>query len=375
VLGGLITSLFGWRWVFLINVPACVALVAATFAFIEESHDLDARRLDYAGVLTFTPGLFLLIWALIDGNETGWTSPPILLRGGGAFVFFTIFSLVELRQARPMVDFSLFKHSTFLGGVFAMIGYGATAQVMVFYLPLFLQNAFGFGPLRAGIAMTPFALPMVLTPRFTSKIARNTSGRAILTVGLLITFSGNLLFWLMARTHQPYFAFALAMLVAGMGAGVLNGETVKVLGGAVPAERAGMASGISSTTRFIGLLFGVAGLGAVLSNVTRAEFMSSAGSIGLDPTASIAAAKRVISGDLVGLLHAVPESLQQKFRDAGLSAFSKGFSEAALLAAGVAVIMSYLTFRFVRFEDTAPTSEGAAGRPKPCMVVDCRDPI
>jgi hypothetical protein len=216
---------------------------------------------------------------------------------------------------------------------------------------------------------------MVLTPRFTSKVARDVSGRAILTAGLLITFAGDLLFWQMARTHQPYFAFALAMLVAGMGAGVLNGETVKVLGGAVPAERAGMASGISSTTRFIGILFGVAGLGAVLSDVTRADFMMSANSIGLDQVASAAAARRVISGDLIGLLRAVPESLQQQFREAGLSAFSKGFSEAALLAATLAVIMSFLTFKFVRFEDTAPPIEMSPARPKPCMIVDCRDPI
>jgi EmrB/QacA subfamily drug resistance transporter len=375
VLGGLITSLFGWRWVFLINVPACIILIAATYAFIDESLDPDAKSLDIPGVVTFTPGLFLMVWALIDGNEMGWSSRPILLRIGAGLAFFVTFTLIEGRQRRPMVDFSLFRHSTFLGGVFAMIGYGATAQVMVFYLPLFLQNAYGFGPLAAGIAMGPFALPMVLTPRFTSRLARDISGRAILTLGLLITFVGNLLFWLMASTHQPYLPFAFAMLVAGMGAGLLNGETVKILGGAVPAERAEMASGISSTTRFIGILFGVAGLGAVLSTVTRHEFMVSASSIGLDPTASKLAAKRVISGDLMGLLHAVPRGLEQQFRAAGLSAYSKGFGEAALLAAAVAAAMSLLTFRFVRFGDTAPSKETASEGKKPCMVVDCRDPI
>jgi EmrB/QacA subfamily drug resistance transporter len=375
VLGGLITSLFGWRWVFLINVPACAGLVAATFAFINESHDPEARQLDIPGVLAFSPGLFLLVWALIDGNEVGWSSRPILIRMIGALFFFGTFALVEIRQERPMVDFALFRHSTFLGGVFAMIGYGAAAQVMVFYLPLFLQNAYGFGPLGAGIAMGPFALPMVLTPRFTSGIARNISGRAILTLGLLVTFAGNILFWVIARTHQPYLAFAFAMLVAGMGAGLLNGETVKVLGGAVPVERAGMASGISSTTRFIGILFGVAGLGAVMSTVTRDEFMISARSIGLDPMASSLAAKHAISGDLTGLLHAATPSLEQQLRAAGLSAYSKGFAEAALLAAAVAAIMSILTFNFVRFRDTAPSKEKAQEGKKSCMIVDCRDSI
>jgi fucose permease len=255
-----------------------------------------------------------------------------------------------------------------------MIGYGATAQVMVFYLPLFLQNAYGFDPLKAGLAMTPFALPMVLTPRLTTRIAQKVSGRAILTLGLVVTLIGNLLFWLMAHTHQSYQGFAFAMLVAGTGAGLLNGETVKVLGGAVSPDRAGMASGISSTTRFIGILFGVAGLGAVLSTVTGDAFMTSANAIAFHSMDISIAAKRVVSGDLLGLLSTVPKEYQEQYRAAGLSAFANGFGEAALLAAFVAAVMSLLTFRYVRSEDTAPSGD-VSNEKKPCMVIDCRDPI
>src|SRR6202012_3881393 len=96
------------------------------------------------------------------------------------------FVFLELRQARPMVDFALFRRSTFLGSVFAMLGYGASAQVMVFFLPSFLQNAYGFEPLVAGVAMIPFAIPMVMAPRFTSKLSTYFSGRALLTAGLAI---------------------------------------------------------------------------------------------------------------------------------------------------------------------------------------------
>src|ERR1700753_1787622 len=130
------------------------------------------------------------------------------------------FCIRRTRPRTPDGGFSLFRQSTFTGAVFAMTGYGATAQVMVFYLPLFLQNAYGFDPLKAGLAMTPFALPMVLTPRLTTRIAQKVSGRAILTLGLVVTLMGNLLFWLMAHTHQSYQAFAFAMLVAGTGAGL-----------------------------------------------------------------------------------------------------------------------------------------------------------
>jgi hypothetical protein len=155
---------------------------------------------------------------------------------------------------------------------------------------------------------------------------------------------------------------------------LLNGETVKVLGGSVPPERAGMASGLASTTRFIGILVGTAGLGAVLSNVVRANFVMAALTIGLNPTAATGAARRVTSGDLSGMLNAAPKILQEQLRSAGLAAFADGFAAASLLAAIVAAIASVLVFVFVRSEETAPTAAPAEKHHR-CMAVDCRHPI
>ena len=90
-----------------------------------------------------------------------------------------------------MVEFGLFRSRTFVGAVLAMIAYGASAQVMIFFLPLYLQNAYGFEPLAAGIAMIPFALPMVLAPRETRRLATRYSGRTVLAAGLAITVAGN----------------------------------------------------------------------------------------------------------------------------------------------------------------------------------------
>ena len=141
IIGGVITNYFGWRWVFIVNVPASAILVAGTLKYIGESRDPNAKRLDVLGTVTFSAGLALLIWALIDGNDAGWASPTIVLRLVVAFVFLVAFVIVEVRQDRPMVDFGLFRSRTFVGAVLAMIGYGASAQVMIFFLPLYLQNA------------------------------------------------------------------------------------------------------------------------------------------------------------------------------------------------------------------------------------------
>jgi fucose permease len=244
----------------------------------------------------------------------------------------------------------------------------------VFYLPLFLQNAYGFQPATAGLAMLPFALPMVLTPHWTAKLANRVSGRLVLTIGLAVTAFGNFLFWLVAHSALPYSIFVVGMLVAGTGAGLLNGETVKVLGGAVPAARAGMASGLASTTRFLGILFGVAGLGAVLSYVTRSSFTAEAIKGGLDATSSASAARQVTSGNLTELLKSLPSAVREQLHLAGQNAFAHGFGAAALLAVVVASVACILTFVYVRTEDTEPGTK-LDPKEQPCMTVDCRHPI
>jgi EmrB/QacA subfamily drug resistance transporter len=370
IVGGAITSYFGWRWIFLINVPASAALILSTIFLVPESHDSGAKRLDFKGIVTFCLGLVLLIWALIDGNEAGWTSGSILARLIGSLVLFVAFWYVEIHQDRPMVDFDLFHHPTFVGSVAAMIGYGASAQVMVFYLPLFLQNAYGFTPAKAGLGMIPFALPMMLAPRLTKELSKRYSGRAMLACGLAVTCVGNLLFWAVARADFAYPVFVASMLVAGIGAGLLNGETVRVLQGAVPADRAGMASGLASTTRFIGILVAVAGLGAVLSRTTAAAFSSTARAVGLGADVAKNAAAHVTSGDLNGALQLLPAALRETLEKAASQAFSEGFASASLVAALVAAIAFALTYWLVSSRETAPPSQAPTTEGRANVVAD-----
>ena len=262
----------------------------------------------------------------------------------------------NLVQKRPMVDFMLFAQSTFLGSACAMLGYAGGAQVMIFYLPLFLQNAFDLSPAVAGLAMLPFALPMVLTPRLGAGLARRYSGRTLLTVGLMTTLIGNLLLWALARLSLPYPAFLLGMLVAGAGAGLLNSETTKVMQGAVPVQRAGMASGLTAVTRFIGLLVGIAALGAVLAQVASRSFVAGGVAAGLGVETAAELAKHVTSGDVVGIVGTVPEALRASVWQIGNAAFADGFAAAALLAAAVAAAMALFTVLLVRRAETLPVT-------------------
>lgn len=374
IAGGAITNFFGWRWIFLTNVPACAGLIVATYRVIDESRDPSAKKMDFPGIVTFSMGLALLIWGLIDGNDSGWNARSILLKLGAAFALFVAFIFLEVRQQRPMVDFGLFRKRSFAGAILAMIGYGASAQVMVFFLPLFLQNAYGFAPLYAGIAMAPFALPMVLAPRITAKLAAHFSGRALLTTGLAISMVGNILFWIIARTDLSYPFFAFGMFISGCGAGLLNGQTVKVLQAAVPEDRAGMASGLASTTRFIGILVSVALLGAILSSVTRTAFRTASTMLGLSLVSTEAAGKLITSGNFEGLRNIVPADRLAELHDAALAAYARGFSAACLLAAALAAAACLLTFSLVSAADTAASGVSLM-RKIPCRTLDCRDPL
>jgi hypothetical protein len=290
---------------------------------------------------------------VIDGNSLGWTTTAILGRLVAAACLLVIFGIVELRQDRPMVDLGLFKRPTFLGSTFAMLGYAGAAQVMIFYLPLYLQNAYGFAPAWAGVAMLPFALPMFLTPRLGARLASRYSGRTLLTAGLLVTLLGDLLLAACAASALSYGAFLIGMLVAGTGAGLLNSETAKVMQGAVPPQRAGMASGLSATARFTGLLVGVAGIGAVLSSNAVRGFTPEAKKLGLTQDLADKVAQRIISGDLIAAVSQVPDGIKRELQQLGVGAFAQGFSIASLAAAGVALASAILTFALVKSSDTA----------------------
>lgn len=341
IIGGVISSAFGWTWAFLINVPICTALIIATIKFVPESRDPDAKGLDYLGIATFSSGLFFLTWAVIDGNSLGWTSPVVIWRLLGGLILLSLFVFVEKRQANPMVHFDIFRSKNFAGTALAMVGYAAGAQVMIFYLPLYLQNAFGFTPVIAGISMLPFALPMFLVPRLGAKLMLPT--REIISLGLTITVVGNVVMALLSGANASYYEFAAAMIVAGTGAGLLNGETAKAMQGALPPERSGVASGIASTIRFTALLFGVAALGAILVNTMLNKIAPIATQYGLAMGDAIEIAKRFSAGDAGALISKLPIASQHGIATSLRSAFEAGFGGAAWTAAGVAFVTLLLS--------------------------------
>jgi MFS family permease len=198
-----------------------------------------------------------LTWALIDPHD-------IAARLAGSLAMLIAFIVIERRQRDPMLDLALFRRPDFLGAVAAMAGYSASAQVLVYFFPLYLQNSLGYSALISGVAMLPYAIPLCLMPRFSARAATRYGSRAVLAWGLAIVAVGDVLMALAAPTLR-YPLFAAAMVVSGIGAGLLNGETAQTLQATIPTAQGGMAGGLSATVRFASILLAVAVLGVFYS--------------------------------------------------------------------------------------------------------------
>lgn len=295
LIGGAIATWLGWRWAFHINLPLCLLLAALSGCYVPESRDPVRRRIDVAGVVLFAGSMLSWTWALIRGPVEGWTSTAVLPWLASGVVLGAAFIGVERRRVQPMLDLRLFRIPALVGAVIAMFAYAAAVQVMASLLPLLLQNVRGDSVLQAGLHMLPFALAMLLLPFLCRRLGAHWHSGKILALGLGVAVLGNLGIALSLWQHSGP-GLLLAMAVLGSGGGLLNGETQKAIMSVIPPDRAGMASGISTTARFSGILIGFATLGAVLSSHVRAAAdaaLTAAGS-----PVSPALLERVVVGEL-----------------------------------------------------------------------------
>lgn len=343
LLGGAITQWLGWRWIFLLNLPVCACLAWLVRRHVPESCDHAAARIDLWGGVSFSAGLCCVIWAMIGANAAGWHSHTTLLRGAAGLLLLAVFVVVELLQKHPMVDLRLFRSPQLMGAVLAMFGYATSAQVMMTFLPLYLQNAFSFSAIAAGSAMLPFALAMMVWPRIGIVLARRRSLPALLAMGLAMVCAGNLLVAVAAWYGQ--FGWVLAGMVAtGSGAGLLNGNTQKAVMSQMPAGRSGMGSGIGTTTRFAGIVLAVACLGGVLVARTADYVVLEAGRSGTAvPAAAVAAmVERVAAGDLPAALREVDPAAREAAGSILKTGFIRAFSMLMLIAAVIAAVSGLL---------------------------------
>lgn len=357
IAGGIVTQTLGWQWAFRINIAIGTGVIPLAVYAVPGSTRPDANHVDVPGFVLFSGGVFALTLALISGNGRGWSSAPVLLAFGVATLLLAGFVVAEARQRRPMVDLHFFGRPTFLGANIAALAFAATLLTMLTYLPIYFQAALGSGPLKAGLLMLPLGMPLVTVPPLVAAhLSHRLSGRGLLTMGLSLVALG-LVTLAVTVPFFNYLTLIAGLLIAGTGAGVLNSEVVKVGMTVIPPEHAGMASGISGTVRFTGLVIGFAALGAVLAG--RATAALNSGLDRLDPTAVAAVdhaalVRKVVAGDLSGAVSTVPEGVRSSLDTVVMTSFGKGYQAMLLVATVFAALSTLLTWTLVRQQDTTP---------------------
>jgi EmrB/QacA subfamily drug resistance transporter len=353
LVGGVLTDGIGWEAIFLVNLPIGIAAIAMTLAKVEESHAPSGGRVDWPGLVTFSGALFALVFALIRGNSEGWGSPGIVACFVAAAVLGVAFLLVERRSAEPMLDLSLFRKPAFAGASVAAFVLSASMFSMFLYLTLYIQNILGYTPLEAGLRFLPVTLLSFVVAPVSGKLAERVGIRWFLGAGLALVGLGLLLMSGL-EPGDDWTALLAGFMVAGGGIGLVNPALATAAVGVVEPQRAGMASGINSTFRQVGIATGIAGLGAIFQHLVASSFLERVPASRLPPGVSEDAIADFIA--FGGAQRAGNAALSR----AAEQAFVSGLNDILLYAAVVAFTGAVLAALLTRPQDFAARAVPAA---------------
>ncbi len=263
LLGGLLTTALDWSWIFLINVPLGLGCLSIVRRHVAESTDPRGAHVDWLGLVTLTGGLFLLVYALLRGNDSGWASPPILASFAGAATLLCAFVCVQARIAHPMLPLRLFAEPSFTGAQVGAFGISASLFAMWLYLTLYLQQVLGLSAVQAGLVYLPGTIVNFLVAGSMAAVGQKVSARALITTGLFLVGAGLALLTLLS-TDSSWWIFLPGLLVAMVGTGILNPSVSQLALGSAPGTLSGLAAGVNDMFRQTGIAVGVAGLGALV---------------------------------------------------------------------------------------------------------------
>jgi EmrB/QacA subfamily drug resistance transporter len=336
--GGLLIEWFDWSAVFLVNVPVALAAVLLGMRLVPESRDPKPGSFDVAGAALSTAGFTVLVYAVIEAPEKGWSSALILGLLAGAAALLAAFVWWERRTAQPMLDLGFFRNARFSVGTLAVSVAFFSLLGGIFALTQYLQFAHGYSAIEAGAIMTPIALGLIMGAGSSSRaVERIGIARVVATglTGLAIVLATTLL-W---DTHTSLFTLLAWFFVLALSMGWVMAPATEAVVSAVPAAKSGVASAMNTVARMVSGALGVAVVGSLVNSLYADD---------IEPALSgLPAPAREAAGESIGAANAVaaqlpPDagaSLLAASGDAYVDAMATGLVVAAVLSAAAAVLV------------------------------------
>jgi EmrB/QacA subfamily drug resistance transporter len=270
LLGGVLTDLLDWHWIFLVNLPIGVLVCALSLRLLPAARAESAqRRLDVAGAVTVTAALMLAVYAIVNGNQAGWTSAQTLGLLGGAAILLTVFVAIEARVAAPLVPLGLFRLRNVATANVVGVLWAAAMFAWFFLSALYLQLVLGYSPLQVGLAFLPANLIMgAFSLGLSAKLVMRFGIRPPLAAGLLLASAGLALF-VRAPVGGSFTVDVLpSMILLGFGAGMAFNPVLLAAMSDVRPEESGLASGLVNTSFMMGGALGLAVLASLAASRT-----------------------------------------------------------------------------------------------------------
>jgi EmrB/QacA subfamily drug resistance transporter len=288
LLGGVLTDLASWPWIFIVNVPVGIAALALTFRFVPESRvETGHRTFDLAGAVTVTSGLVVLVYAIVKAQAFGWGSARTVGLMAAGFALIAIFVAIERRSVAPLVRLSIFRVRTLSAADSVMLLVASGLFGMFFFASLYVQEILGYSPLKAGLAFLPVTAGIVIGAGIAQQLIKRIGVRNVGVGGISLATVGMVLLTQLP-VHGSYVGDLLTGLMPmsiGMG---LTFVPITLLGtGGVSGEDAGLASGLFNTGQQVGGSLGLAILSTVAASQTASLVHSGHAGAGAAITASV----------------------------------------------------------------------------------------
>jgi EmrB/QacA subfamily drug resistance transporter len=342
-IGGALTDELSWRWLFWLNLPLGVLALLLVRGFTPESSDPHASsHIDWLGLATIGLAAFALLYALTDGPSVGWSDPLVIVLFVVAVLLSVGWYFIEARVRDPLVDLNLFRLRPYDGALIANLTMNLSFAGLSYLLVLWLQNVRGYDAVQAGLLMLPATLGIFVFIPLGGRMSARVGSRRPVYIGLLIMSAGVLLLGLL-REDINLSVLMGALVVTGLGLGLLSTPISNTAVGDVSVDLAGTAAGVFKMSSMVGGALGVALLTAFARSFSAKHTTDAVKLAGLSNQQAHEAKQALVNSDsFQSALKQLPSDLQQTVTRVAKSAFTDGVADAFIITGIVAVIATII---------------------------------